>query len=511
MLNLAVRNTNKIIREKSKTENVRLGRLFTKKDTARLMAELCEIPDKEKLYILDPGAGTGILAAALIEKICKSGNSNIKEIYLTCYETNPDFLPMLRNNLERIRKKCRHDFKIKLISNISDKSFLIDCADSYRESLFADENLKYDIIIANPPEELLEKSSVEASVFADICTSDTDASVLFTMLSAVMLNEGGQICALLPTQIAYSAYLAKFRRKLLSLVYIERMHIFAKKAKAKYAADPTKKSMIFKMRAGETPNAIYISSSYDDGALENVKLLPAFEQSYIIRGEDKNIVLVKNDEEAEILKYVESQPATLSSLGLKMKTGLTLESRYPDLLRDNISENVLPLISPNCIKNGRITFPLPNRKNQFIMPRIPSLMQKNKNMLFIKRVPAKSDGRRFICGIYLASQFPKFRYISTHNKLNYLDYEDDREMNAAMIHGVYAVLSSMLYERYCAIISLSAQINAKDYYDLPMPSEETLCAIGAKLGFVRDLSFKNCDAIVNVAIKNSKSDMKKKL
>ena len=94
--------------------------------------------------------------------------------------------------------------------------------------------------------------------------------------------------------------------------------MFAKKAKAKYAADPTKKSMIFKLRAGETPDAIYISSSYDDGSLENVKLLPPFEQSYIIRGEDKNIVLVKNDEEAEILKYVESQPCTLSSLGLKI-------------------------------------------------------------------------------------------------------------------------------------------------------------------------------------------------
>ena len=39
MLNLAVRNTGKLIRERSKAENVRLGRLFTKKDTARLMAE----------------------------------------------------------------------------------------------------------------------------------------------------------------------------------------------------------------------------------------------------------------------------------------------------------------------------------------------------------------------------------------------------------------------------------------------------------------------------------------
>ena len=31
MLNLAVRNTAKLVREKSKSENIRLGRLFTKK------------------------------------------------------------------------------------------------------------------------------------------------------------------------------------------------------------------------------------------------------------------------------------------------------------------------------------------------------------------------------------------------------------------------------------------------------------------------------------------------
>ena len=36
MLNLAVRNTGKLIREKSKSENIRLGRIFTKKDTEAL-------------------------------------------------------------------------------------------------------------------------------------------------------------------------------------------------------------------------------------------------------------------------------------------------------------------------------------------------------------------------------------------------------------------------------------------------------------------------------------------
>ena len=70
MINLAVRNTGKLIREKSKSENIRLGRLFTKKDTARLMAGMLTLDEKKTVYtILDPGAGTGILAAAAIEEV----------------------------------------------------------------------------------------------------------------------------------------------------------------------------------------------------------------------------------------------------------------------------------------------------------------------------------------------------------------------------------------------------------------------------------------------------------
>ena len=72
MLNLAVRNTAKLIREKSKAQNIRLGRLFTKKDTARLMAEMPTLDKSKTAYtLLDVGAGTGILSAALVERICK--------------------------------------------------------------------------------------------------------------------------------------------------------------------------------------------------------------------------------------------------------------------------------------------------------------------------------------------------------------------------------------------------------------------------------------------------------
>ena len=364
MLNLAVRNTNKVIREKSKNENIRLGRIFTKKDAARLMAKFCEIPAKETIYVLDPGAGTGILSAAIVEKICRDMYDVTKVIYLDCYETDTAFTPMLKKSLEAIRKKCRHDFGIKLIYTVSEESFLTACVDSYRFSLFSENTKKYDIIIMNPPEEQLEKSSPEASVFEDICTSDTEAAAMFAILGSVMLTENGQLCAMLPIQTAYGAYLAKFRKKILSTLSLERLHTFTKKPKGKYDADILRKSMIFKFKNAPQCEKITLSASYDYGTDENVRVLPPLDYATIVRGEDKNILLIKSEDELEIFNYVSTQPATLSSLGLKMKTGLTLESRYPELVRDTYTEDTLPLITPSCVANGRIKFPVPNRKSQ---------------------------------------------------------------------------------------------------------------------------------------------------
>ena len=94
MLALAVRNTKKLVRRKVEEENIRLGRLFTKREQAALMARMAEVPVHADMRVLDPGAGTGILSAAAIEMLAKRGG--VERILLTAYETDATFLPMLR-------------------------------------------------------------------------------------------------------------------------------------------------------------------------------------------------------------------------------------------------------------------------------------------------------------------------------------------------------------------------------------------------------------------------------
>ena len=62
MLNMATRNTRKLVRERCASDNVRLGRFFTKRETAAILARSFRFVErKNELSVLDPGAGTGIL------------------------------------------------------------------------------------------------------------------------------------------------------------------------------------------------------------------------------------------------------------------------------------------------------------------------------------------------------------------------------------------------------------------------------------------------------------------
>jgi len=67
-----------------------IGQFFTSAETAQYMAEMFEKPKKIELSILDPGAVSGILSAALIDRL--QDEDNIERISVTCYETSEDMM-----------------------------------------------------------------------------------------------------------------------------------------------------------------------------------------------------------------------------------------------------------------------------------------------------------------------------------------------------------------------------------------------------------------------------------
>lgn len=495
MLNLAVRNTGKLIREKSKSENVRLGRLFTKKDTARLMASMLNI-DKEKtaFTVLDPGAGTGILSAAAVEEICKRA-PNCKQIFLTCYETCRDFIPMLEDNLERIRKKCRHDFGVKLYVTVYRENYIVDAKNHYTVTFFDTVEDKYDIIIANPPSELIEKGSDEAVSAGGVTQLKIGAEFLFARMASRHLEDGGQLVIILPTTYASASQLTSLRQEMAEKLSLQGIHLFIGKQKNFKRAIPLKKNFIISYANKEKPAEISISTSTDAG--KTALALPSLPYDFVVDKDTGALTLPKSAEDTKIVRYISDFPETLTSLGLKMSTGLIVDSKCEGLLFTEPVKGTVPLIRAATMQGGTVSFPQPI-KRQYIAPVNPSLVQKNKNLIIIKRIPAKSDERFLNSAIYLAAQLPAYKYISTHNKINFIDTRDkNSEMCARLAFGLFALLNSTIYDRYISIVSKSKQINSKEMRELPLPPRNIIENIGMRLMAMRQTSVKACDQIVN--------------
>ena len=496
MLALAVRNTGKLIREKSKSDNVRLGRLFTKKDTARLMAGMLRLDESKTVYtILDPGAGTGILAAAAIEEICKK-YSSCKQIFVTCYESDPEFIPVLKDNLERIRKKCRHDYNVKLFVTVYEENYLIDSKNHYTVTFFDSiVEDKFDIVICNPPTELTEKTSPESVSVGGVTQLKISKAYLFAKLAKRHLEENGQLVIMLPTLTASASALAEFRKEMAGELSLEGIHLFVGKVKNKSRATPLKKNIILAYGKCAKPATVSISTSTDSGA--KVNTLPPLDYDFVVDKNDGTLTLPKSEEDTRIVTYISGFPETLSGLGLRMSTGLIIDSKCEGLLFTEPIKTSVPVLRPSHIKNGQISFPQPV-KRQYVAPVTTSLIQKNKNMVIIKRVPAKSDERFVNAAIYMAAQLPAFKYISTHNKINFIDTKDkNSEICPRLAFGLFALLNSTIYDRYISIVSKSKQINSKEMRSLPLPPRNIIENIGMRLMAVRQTSVAACDQIVN--------------
>ena len=497
MLSLAIRNTAKLVREKSKEENVRLGRLFTKKASAKLMAEMVELDTKKSSYtVLDPGAGTGILSAAVIERICREC-PECKQIFVTAYEPRPEFYDMLTDNLERIRKKCRHDYDVRLYPTVYRENYLTESKNHYTVTFFDTVPDRYDIVICNPPTDLTDKTSAEALAVGGITQVRTSLAYLFLKLAKEHVDEAGQLVFVLPTTFATASALTPLRRELKETLKIRRIHLFIGKGKNASRAVPLKSSFYVALKKTEENPSVLITTSLAEPKAGAVTTLPELDYDFVVDSADGSLTLPKSIEDTKIVGYISTFPETLTSLGLKMSTGLVLDSRCEELLFTDSVPGTVPLIRPIAIKGGTVRFPLPIRK-QYIAPKTTNIIQKNKNMIMVKRVPSGSDERFVNCGIYLAAQLPAYRYISTHNKINYIDMKNPgEEMSARLVFGLFALFNSTIYDRYISIVSKSKQINSKEMRNLRLPPRNLIENIGMRLMETRQTSVAVCDQIVN--------------
>lgn len=116
MLDYVISKTLEFLEGMPKSVRKKKGQFFTSKETAEFMAQLFDFSSlSKKIEILDPGAGTGILSAALLDRAFSE--NLFSEIQLTCYENDLEVLPVLRENLEYIQEHAPIKFGFVIVVN----------------------------------------------------------------------------------------------------------------------------------------------------------------------------------------------------------------------------------------------------------------------------------------------------------------------------------------------------------------------------------------------------------
>lgn len=490
MLEKVIEKTSEYIDSMPKEERKKYGQFFTSLETARYMAGLFNIPKQlNTISILDPGAGSGILSCAMIEKLEEI--ENITKIELTCYETDNNVLPLLYQNLELIKNTSSKQINITIIED----NYIIGQYLDFNNMIGANLNrVKYDVVIGNPPYMKISKDAPEAKAMADVCYGAPNMYFIFASMSLFNLKDDGEMVYIIPRSWTSGAYFKKFREYLLSNGKIVHIHLFESRNKVFDKEDVLQETIIIKVRkTTKTQKKVTVTTTNTNSEFKNCSKIKV-PYDLIVSGENKYVYLVTNEREVDVLKKLNKYKETLPDIGLRMKTGLTVDFRNRNMLRDTEEDGAVPLFYSQHIKNGQVKFPI-QKDNEYILTSQKGLLQKNKNYLFVKRFTAKEETRRLQCGVYLAKKFPNYKMISTQNKINFID-GIMTDMSECLVYGLYVLFNSTIYDEYYRILNGSTQVNATEINNMPVPELDIIKDMGKKVLQTKDFSEQGCDLIM---------------
>ncbi len=490
MLEKIIELTNLYIESMPKKERKKYGQFFTSMETARFMAGLYEKPtEKFCVTVLDAGAGSGILSCAFVEWIEQF--DTIKEIELVCYENDENVLGLLRENLEYCK---RHSIK-KVSYRILTENYITSQFLDFNDMIGGNPNpSKYDYVIGNPPYMKIPKDAPEAAAMPEVCYGAPNMYFLFAAMGLFNLKDDGEMVYIIPRSWTSGAYFKRFRQYFLKESRLEHIHLFVSRDKVFDKENVLQETLIIKVRKTNiSPAQVKITSSKSNKDFDGITSLTV-PYSLVVSGEDYYVYLVTDEKEVSVLERLQKFSQTLPDIGVKMKTGLTVDFRNRDVLRDEEEDGAIPLFYSQHIKQGMVHFPI-QKEHEYVVTDQRGLMQDNKNYLFVKRFTAKEEHRRLQCGIYLAKNYPQYTKISTQNKINFIDGLLE-EMSECLVYGLYVLFNSTLYDEYYRILNGSTQVNSTEINSMPVPDMESIQEMGRKLMKTKDLSEKNCNLIL---------------
>jgi adenine-specific DNA-methyltransferase len=459
------------------------GQFFTPKKIAVYMAGLFDI-GTDTFRILDPGAGAGVLTAALCDRILNEKKD--AKIVVDVFENDAQILPVLRKVLE----SCQKAFKERSLSfefNIHREDFI--CHNLHHlngNGSLADQtsNVKYDLVISNPPYFKLKKDVLGVGLKRALSNHPNIYSV-FMELSASMLTPGGELVFITPRSFCSGAYYRNFRRVFLKNLIIKNIHLFESRKDVFDTDEVLQENVILRAIKSDPSQAKDIAVSVS----KNKQLgdLSSFKARYVDIVHKTNadifIRIPTSPSDLDVLHLMDTWPNTLWDLGLEISTGpvVSFRAKNYQFHESQMELETVPLLWMHNLQGMEVVWPLKkNGKCQAILSsrETKPLLLKVKNFVLIKRFTSKEQQRRLYAAVLAKDEFP-YELVGLENHLNYI-HQPGGIMPKEMAVGIAALLNSILVDNYFRCLNGNTQVNASDLRNVPLPSKANILSIGTQ-------------------------------
>ncbi len=458
------------------------GQIFTPKKVGMFMVGMFDIPDGP-LRILDPGAGTGTLTAALCERLIHE--DKITSLTVDAYENDPSLLPFLHITLESCKMELMNNGQ-NMEYYINKEDFILHNVCYFKKSCLSWATEKpdfYDIVISNPPYYKLNKDSPQSTVMAELISGQPNIYTLFMALSASMLKPGGEMVFITPRSFCSGLYYKKFREWFLNNIQIEKIHIFESRTDVFDKDEILQESMILKGKNQnkEDDPKIIISTSENNtfSKLKNINV--RYNDIVYRKNGDVFIRIPTTPFDLNVLKTIDDWPMILKYLGLEISTGPVIPFRAKKYLLPEMTEtsDSAPLLWCHNMVNTGIVWPLNKNKKASairVCEETKPLLLPVKNYVLLKRFSSKEQERRLCAAVLLKSTFP-YELVGIENHVNYIHCPEG-ELSIHDAFGIAAILNSSIVDNFFRSLNGNTQVNATDIRSMPFPEFRDIRKIG---------------------------------
>ena len=489
------------------------GLYLTPVITARFMASLAK-KEGEQITILDPAAGSGVLACALAEELIESTKGE-RIIAIDAYEFDEALIEPLKKVFSYLKRWASKKKGVTVSVKVLQEDFILACAEAVQPSQgslsFINSRKTYDLVIANPPYFKLPKSDPRAQATSSVVHGQPNIYALFMAVSAGLLNEGGELVFITPRSFASGPYFRLFRERFFKKILPVQIHVFDSRTEAFKRDEVLQENIIFKGRRAEgwehsfSKHMVVISSSHGAGDIAKAKrhtkplsdLLDMKSRSKVLR-----LPISENDD--SVLDLIDSWTGSLHSYGLEISTGPVVPFRATQHLQHQgkVAATHAPLLWMHHVRAMNVCWPNGTRKPQYILNQAKDekLLVKNANYVLLRRFSAKEEKRRLTAGPYLSSSY-SCSMVGLENHLNYI-HRPGGTLTDDEAYGLSALYNSELFDRYFRAINGNTQVSATELREMPLPEMNIIRAIGKRIKKLKS-PLEKIDDIVSEVLVNT--------